>query len=345
MDAPDFFAIDIGNHSIKVAQVKREGDKAKLMHIGAVESGSNVLDDASEEGLKELAEQVKQAKEAAGIRIPNCVAAVPESPIFSRLLSIPKVENEKLEEAVHWELKPLIPVPIEEVDVAFLEIGEKKNNEQIYIDMYVVAAPKTLTNRYKHLAELAGLNLLALETESLSNTRAVTFNHPTERDIMIFDFGAYSTDLIISRDGVPVFAQSIGTGSDALTKAIAADYGLDMQEAEKYKRAFGIDFKAGDGKVAKSIEPIMQIIINEMSRTFTYFKEKVGETGANKIYLCGEAAKLPGLSDYFTERFGLTSILVDPVARVEIDSGAKKELEQLSAVGFSVAIGLALKDA
>lgn len=345
MDIPDFFAIDIGNHSVKVAQVRREGDKAKLLHVGSIDSTGNLLDNASEEGMKKLADQLRQVKTAAGIKTDNCVTSVPESPIFSRLLSIPKVENEKLEEAVHWELKPLIPVPIEEVDVAFLEIGEKKNNDQVYVDMYVVAAPKTLTNRYKRMAELAGLNLMALETESLSNTRAVTYNHPTERDIMIFDFGAYSTDLIISRDGVPVFAQSISTGSDALTKAIAADYGLDITEAEKYKRAYGIDFKAGDGKVAKSIEPIMQIIINEMSRTFTYFKEKVGDTAANKIYLCGEAAKLPGLAEYFTDRFGLTSILVDPVARIEVDSGVRKELEQLSPVGFSVAIGLALKDA
>lgn len=345
MDVPDFFAIDIGNHSIKVAQVKRNGDKAKLLHVGSIDSGGNLLDNASEEGLKKIADQLKQVKNAAGIRTDNCVTAVPESPIFSRLLSIPKVENEKFEEAVHWELKPLIPVPIEDVDVAFLEIGEKKNNEQIYVDMYVVAAPKTLTARYKRMAEMAGLNLMALETESLSNTRCVTFNHPTERDIMIFDFGAYSTDLIISRDGVPVFSQSISTGSDALTKAIAADYGLDIAEAEKYKRAFGIDFKAGDGKVAKSIEPIMQIIINEMSRTFSYFKEKVGDTGANKIYLCGEAAKLPGLATYFTERFGLTSILVDPVARIEADPEVKKQLEDLSAVGFSVAIGLSLKEA
>ncbi|MBL8014843.1 MAG: type IV pilus assembly protein PilM [Candidatus Doudnabacteria bacterium] len=346
MNVPEFFSLDIGNHSIKVAQVKREkNDTAKLLHVGAVNADLGMLEAPGDDALAKIAEQLKQAKDAAGIRTNNCVAAVPETPIFSRLLSIPKVDNTEVEEAVHWELKPLIPVPLEDVDVAFMEIGEAKKGEQTFVDMYVVAAPKVLTTRYKRLAQLAGLNLLALETESLANTRAVTFNHPTEKDILIFDFGAFSTDLIIARDGVPVFAQSISTGSDALTKAVAADYGLGMQEAEKYKRAYGIDFKLGDGKVAKSIEPIMQIIINEMSRTFTYFKERVGETGANKIYLCGEAAKLPGLSDYFTQKFGLTSILVDPVARITMDDTTRKELEQLSPVGFSVAIGLALKDA
>lgn len=346
MDLPEFFAIDIGNHSIKVAQVKRgRNGKAKLVNVGSSSSEINLLDNAAEEGMKIVAQKLKEAKENAGIRTNNCVAAVPETPIFSRLLTIPKVESEKVEESVHWELKPLIPVPIEEVDIAFLEIGEKDLGEQKMVDLYVVAAPKVLTARYKKLCEMAGLNLLALETESLANTRVVTFNYETEKDLMVFDFGALSTDLIIAREGVPVFAQSISTGADALTKAIAADYGLDLVEAEKYKRAFGIDFKAGDGKVAKSIEPIMQIIVNEMSRTFTYFKEKVGETTATNIYLCGEAAKLPGLPEYFSEKFGLSSVLLDPVAKIDVDAKMRAELEKQSSVGFSVAIGLALKDA
>lgn len=345
MNLPDFFAIDIGNHSIKVAQVKREGENsATLQHLGAVGTKFGLLDDSSETGLKTLGEEIKKAKDLAGIKTNNCIAAVPETPIFSRLLTIPKVEEDKLEESIHWELRPLIPVPLEDVDVAFLEVGEKSVNDQPMLDIYVVAAPKTLTEKYRHLAQVAGLNLLAVETESLANTRAVTFNASTEKDILIFDFGAMSTDLIIAREGVPVFAQSIGTGSDALTKAIAADFGLDMAEAEKYKRAFGLKADAGEGKIARSIEPIMQIIVNEVSRTFTYFKEKVGETGASKIYLSGEGAKLPGLPDFFTNKLGLETVLVDPVAKLKIANSARKELEQFSSVGFSVAIGLALKD-
>jgi type IV pilus assembly protein PilM len=345
MELPDFFALDIGSHSIKVAQVKRFSEgKARLEHIGSVETEYGLLENSTDEGIKRLAAQVKAAKESAGIKTPNCVAAVPEAPIFSRLLTIPEVEDAKLEESIHWELKPLIPVPLTDVDIAFLEIGEKEVSGQKMLDIYVVAAPKTLTQRFQKLAEAAGITLLALETESLANTRAITFNVQTEKDIMIFDFGAYGTDLVIARDSVPVFAQSISTGSDALTKAIAADYGVDLAEAEKYKRTFGLKFDQGDGKIARSIEPLMQILVNEMARTMTYFKQRIGETGATKIYMCGDAAKLPGLPEYFTAKLGLTSVLVDPVSKLEIADSAKKDLQQLSTVGFSVVVGLGLKE-
>lgn len=344
MDLPDFFGLDLGNHSIKVAQVKRSANKASLEKIGSINTEVSLLQDDSEEGIQKLANQVKQARESAGITTSNCVAALPESPIFSRQLTIPQVEEDKLKDAVHWELKPLIPVALEEVDIAFLEIGEKDVKGEKMVDVYVVAAPKTLTEKYKKIAELAGINLIALETESLANSRTVSFNYPEEADVMISDFGANGTDMILAKSGIPIFAQTISTGSDAFTKAIAADYGLDMAQAEKYKRAFGIEFDKGDGKIAKSIEPMMQIIINEMSRTLTYLKQRVGDAGAAKVYLCGDGAQLPGLDAYFKSKLGLESVVINPMAKIDMAGSVQKEVSQLQISGFSVAIGLGLKD-
>jgi type IV pilus assembly protein PilM len=268
---------------------------------------------------------------------------MPEAPVFSRLLTIPKVTAEQLEETVHWELKPLIPVPLTDVDIAFLEIGEKVVNGQAMLDIYAVAAPKTLTDRYQKMANMAGINLLAIETESLANTRTVAFNIPASGDMMVADFGANGTDLVVARNGVPVFAQSISTGSDAFTKAIAADYGIDLATAEKYKRAYGVDYSKGEGKIARTIEPLMQILVNEMSRTLTYFKQRVGDTGATKLFMCGEAANMPGLADYLTKNLNLQAELIDPLTKIKVSPTAQKALQQLSPVGFTVAIGLGLK--
>jgi len=344
MDIPDFFSLDIGNHSVKVAQIKRlSNTDVTLEAIGSAPAEFSLVESSSDDAIKGVAEQVKAARDAAGIKTKNCVASMPESPVFSRLLTIPKVTAEQLEETVHWELKPLIPVPLADVDIAFLEIGEKVINGQTMIDIYAVAAPKTLTDRYQKMATMAGINLLAVETESLANTRTVAFNMPSSGDMMVSDFGANGTDLVVARNGVPVYAQSISTGSDAFTKAIAADYGIDLNTAEKYKRAYGIDFSKGEGKIAKTIEPLMQILVNEMSRTLTYFKQRIGDTGATNLYMCGEAANMPGLGAYLTEKLGLQAQLINPLTKIKVSSSAQKVLQQLSPVGFTVAIGLGLK--
>lgn len=346
MNLPDFLAIDIGSHSIKVAQVKRlSKTRAILEHIGKVDTPFGLLDNESDEGIQKLADKIVEAKEAAGSKTKYCVAAVPETSIFSRLVTIPKVEIDKVEQAVHWELKPMIPVPLENVDIAFLDIGEKEVDGQLFIDMYVVAAPKALTDRYRAIAKKANLEILALETEALATTRAVLFNRSDlEGDIVIVDMGANSTDIILARNGVVLFSQISSTGSDAFTKAIAADYGIDQAEAEKYKRAFGLNPSVGEGKISKSIEPIMQILISDIARTLSYFREKVsGKLGTN-IYLTGDGCNLPGLSDYMESKLNVRAIAVDVFSTLETDRRVKAELSSFSPGGMAVAIGLALKD-
>ena len=346
MELPDFFGIDVGGQSIKVAEAKRSGKKAKLQHIAKVDTPEGLIENESEEGMKEMGDKIIEAKEAAGIKTKNCVAAVPESAVFSRLLTIPKVAPDQIEQTVHWEIKPMIPVGLSEVDVAFLDIGEKEVGGSTLIDMYVVAAPKTLTDRYKKITSEVGLDLIALETEALAITRSVMFSKPDlVGDVVVIDFGGNGTNIILARDGVVVFSQTSSTGSNAFTKAISSDYGIDDREAEKYKRAYGLKFDDGDGKIAKSIEPIMQIMMTDIIRTLNYFRERVGGKLADTIFLTGDGANLPGLPGYLKNKLNMEAEIVDAFSGFNIDGGIKGEIEGGQSAGFSVALGLAIKEA
>jgi type IV pilus assembly protein PilM len=343
MDLPEFFGLDIGNHSVKVAEVRRRGERPELKSLASISNSMNLLEDTSEAGLQQLADLIKQARTAARISTVNCVAALPETPVFSRLISIPKIQGEKLEEAVHWELKTLIPVPLDEVNIAFLEIGEKQTPAGVMLDIYVAAAPKAFTERFVKLAELAGINLIALETESLANTRSVMLSKP-EGDVFIVDFGANSTDFVLSRNGVPVFTQTISTGSDAFTKAIAGDYGIDLQRAEQYKRAYGLDPTAGEGKIAKSIEPIIQIVVTEIGKIITYVQQRLGELQSPKMVITGDGASLLGLPKYLTDKLGVESTKFNLASHLQLSGDLATEAEATGLAGYSIAIGLALKD-
>lgn len=346
MDLPEFFGLDIGNHAIRLAQITRRGNEALLESIGEIEINANLVSNASDQALQELAEKIKALKEQLGIRTVNCVMGIPEAPVFSRLVTIPEIEDAQIQETVHWELKPLIPVSLTEVDIAFLEISRRQIGSQKFIDIFVVAAPRTLTERYKKLAELAGVNLIALETEALANTRLVTYAYPIEgQDSLILDFGASGTDIVVSRAGVPVFTQSLSTGSDALTKAIAADYDIDLEQAEKYKRAYGLDTTQGEGKIAASLMPVMKLLLTELQRTLTYFREKMPESKVGTIFLCGQAARLAGLPEYLQQNLGLQPVIVDPFTKIQLGNDQVKTFVQQGTMGgFSVSLGLALKD-
>ena len=343
---PPFFGINIGKDKIKIIQVKKEGEqKEKLIGIGSVPSSVSLVSNESEDGNTELATEISRGAKVAGVDTKNCVISIPELSVYSRLLTLPKVNENEVEESIHYALKPLIPVPIESVNITFLPVDEIKNENGVLVNWYAVAAPKQLVDRDVKILEKAGLNLLAIETESLALVRMVYFCHeiPQGRDVMIIDIGAETTNMIIARNSVVVFSQSVSTGSNAMTKVIAADFGISESEAEKYKVTYGLDFQAGEGKIAKSIEPIVQIILGEISRTLTYLRERISGESVDSVYLTGGGSALKGLDIYMKEKLSLNVMTSNLLSHLDIDPKLNTKIGSSEGKEYNVALGLALK--
>ena len=343
---PPFFGLNIGRDKIKLAQIKfNSPDQAKLEALGSVGSSVSLVANESEEGATELANVISNCVKSSGVTTKNCVIAISELAVFSRLLTLPKVSEDEVEESIHYAIKPLIPVPIDDVNISFLKVSEAKTDNGEMVNWYTVAAPKIIIDRYTKIIEKAGLHLLAIETEPLSIVRSVFFSNriPEGKNVMIIDIGAESTNMIIAMNSAVVFSQTINTGSNSMTKVIASDFGIDEAEAEKYKIAYGLDFSAGDGKIAKSIQPIVQMITDESSRTLTYLRERIGGDSISSIYLTGGGSSLKGLDSFMKEKLSLDIIPTDTLMNIDIDPKLAQQLGTSGGRQFNVAVGLALK--
>lgn len=344
---PPFFGLNIGKDKIKLAQVRYlDESKVKLEGLGSIPSSVSLVANESEEGNNNLSNEIMKCVKQSEISTKNCVMSIPELSLFSRLLTLPKVEDVEVEESIHYALRPLIPVPIESVNISFLEVDEiKSQNKQTMVNYYCVAAPKTIVDRYIKVANKAGLNPLAIETESLAIARMVFFTHkiPNGKNVMILDIGAENTNLIIARNSVVIFAQSISTGSNSMTKLISSDLGMDESKAEELKKAYGLDFTQGEGRVAKAIEPIVQIMLGETSRTMTYLRERIAGESISSIYLTGGGAGLKNLDKYMKDNLNIDTILANSVLNFEIDPKLTGLIQRNNAREFNVAIGLSLK--
>lgn len=344
MKLPDFFGIDIGNHSIKVAEIKYRGDNAILERVGSIETPFGVIGNNDADSIEKLAQSIKDVKNATGIVTNKVVAALPESVIFSRVLEVPFSGDEgKIEETVYWEAKQYIPIAVEDVQLDWLPIQEKKIGNNKIMQILLVAAPKKIVTEYQNLMQKAGLELIALETESIATARSISYKMNFEKPILILDFGAQGTDMSVVKGNKLIFAQSLGTGADALTKAISNDYGIAEQQAEQYKRAYGLLPDQGEGKIAKSLAPVMEIVINEINKTVNYFKANLQESTPEQIFIVGDGAKLLGLAEFMSTRLGIKTTISDPMSKIEVSGKLKNDIQQISTVGFSVAVGLGMK--
>ena len=344
MNLPDFFALDIGNHSIKVAEIDRRSvQKADLVSFGSIATPFGVLNSQDDQAKLRIAQKIKEVLDSSNIKTKKCVAALPEASIFTRLLTVPKVTEEKLEELIFWEARQYIPLPLSEVQTDYIPVEEVEVNGKKMMKILLVASPKVLINRYIDIAKKADIELIALETETIATSRAVSFNNDLEKSFMILDFGANGTDMSVVKNGKMIFSQSIGTGSDSLTKAIANDFNLEVAQAEKYKIAYGLKKDEIDGKIYNSILPIVQIIQDEIQRTISFFRTHLQDSVPQNILMVGDGAKLKGLDAYLSEKLGIKAELYDAGVKLSIARNLRDDVKAMSLIGYSVAIGLGLK--
>src|SRR3990167_4116968 len=112
MNLPEFIGLDIGNHSIKIAQVT-PGSKPVLKAIGHIETDLGLIGIEDDAGKNAIADKIKQVKEASGITTKNVIAALPDLP------------EDQIEQSLFYEARQYLPIPTSDVQLDYLKIAKK----------------------------------------------------------------------------------------------------------------------------------------------------------------------------------------------------------------------------
>lgn len=338
---PDHVGIDFGTHSVKAVELKDiTTSSPKLVNFGSQTTPKGVINSEEKKDQKVLADLLKKLYKDSNIKNRTAVVALPEFSVFTRFLEFPGVKKEELKDAVFYEAKQYIPVPIEEVRMSYVPIGfnEAKNAPRVLL----VAAPLKIIETYRNIIEMAGLELVAIETESVALGRAM-YRATKQKHVVMLDFGANSTDMSIMLDGFLVFSQSISIGSDSLTQSVVNKFNFDYQQAEEYKRNYGVIPNVLEGKIYEVLSPILDSIMLEVSRGIEFYKNKTLSPAPTEYLLTGDGALLPGLAEYISKVLHVNATIANPWEGISVDQKFQDIISK-SGPSYSIAIGLALKD-
>jgi len=343
MNLPKFIGVDIGKNTIKIAQVEVGSGAPKISRLASFPSGKGGLSTEDASLINDLAARLKDGVAQAKLTTNKAVVALPEPVVFNRLLTLPSLDEAALNEAIHWNAKQFIPIPSDEVQMDWIRTGEITVEGKKMVQLLLVAAPKKIINQALTIFNAAGLELIAIETESVATSRLIGVNYPDKPAVMVLDIGAGGTDLSVVAAGSLIFSQSLGTGGEAMTRAIASSFSLDAMQAEQYKIKLGLLPNQADGKIYKVLEPVVNIIVAEVTKTLNFFRTKYQQSTPQSIVLLGEAARTPGLVEFISTKLGLPTEVIAPKAGIQFDSAVDSELQGIGMSGYAVAMGLAMK--
>ncbi len=332
--------LDIGSKTIKVVELSKEGNTWKLRASGIVGYAGNSIDKIQDEKeyvglsdtLRKFFKEVKVSSKEVSI-------ALPEQLVFTRTIKFPPLSDNEIDSAVKWEAEQYIPIPLSEAIVQHQLVERRENATPPEVIVLLVAAPRALVEKYVKVAQMANLNVMGVETELMALVRALA---PGNQTVLIADFGARSTDIAIAKNAQLVFSRSIPTAGEAFTRAVAQNLGIEYQQAEQYKTAYGLSGSALEGKVRGALEPIFRIVVDEIKKSIHFYQSEEKGESPKTVIISGGTSRMPEVISGLTKMLGLEVIVANPFSRVSIDESVSKSLAPYAPI-YSISVGLALK--
>lgn len=336
------FGLDIGATSLKLVMLEKQGATfiLKAASISPVPPKGMLSESPLDE--EEMAQAIAKAAKDSGVDAKFINLALPENQVYTKVLEMPVLSDKELASAIYWEAEQYIPVPLSNITLAWNVLKKPQSvvtNEKM--EVLMVGAPTALVNKYQKIIQMAGFQINAMETEILAAIRPLILSEtfPTS---LIVNIGAISTSFAIVRSGIMVFTYSMSVGGAAINRAIATDFNLTPEQAEEYKRVYGVSGKSLGGKIGRATEPILNSILEEIKKSIAFYSQKYkNDMPIRQIILAGGTAKLPGIELFFVSNSGIETAIANPWKILSSQQIPKDILDNGS--DYAIAVGLAMK--
>ena len=356
--------IDIGTHSIKVAQISSTRNGYVLNKAGSALTPPDAIKNGMVEDRFAIASAVNRLLSDLDISSQMAVAALSGPTVVVRQVQLPAMPERQLRKSISWEARNYISFPVEDSQLAFEILGTQTTDGMPQMDVMLVAAPRELVDSRVAALEQAGLDPIAVELEPFALIRGV-IDLPygaTEftETLALVDIGATYSYITIIAEGAFGLTRSVTTAGNNFTEVIAKALSVDTVEAERIKEeemAVVIDegtralLSPSGQEASRAVESTLEELVREIRRSFAFYDYQqspsagIGRpTGIGRVILCGGSAKMRGIAAYLQDQLGIP---VEPVeifrdGLVQLPPGADG-LEAQTPI-LATVLGLALRE-
>jgi type IV pilus assembly protein PilM len=330
-------ALDLGTYTIK-AVAGKPGLKVDVTRTAEVFNtlGFSVPTDDSQIG--QLSQLINNLLSDHKFSISDVRLSLPESVVSTKVISIPPLSDAELASAIGWQAEQHIPIPPEELSLEYEVLYRPqrgKKDEQMRV--LLVGVRKKVVDNYIQSFTQLGIEPTILETQLLSVVRSLQFeiNDPPT---LLVHIGANTMSIGMIQNGELVFIFNHMSGGQMLSKALQQAIGLDANQAEQYKRTYGLDSSQFQGKVRQALEPGVKSLTTEVVKAMRFYANQAGTESVQRVLLSGGTAQLPGFVQYVTEQVGVEVLVVAPFANA---TGAIPEINHTA---LSVCMGLLMRE-
>ena len=308
-------ALDIGTYTIKAISAK-PGKKIEIERMVEIFNPLGVAIASDEALSQKLIDIIDPLITDNKLPRTDVRLSLPETVVSTKLIELPVLSDAELASAIGWQAEQHIPIPPDQLSlqyqVLYRPAKDKQNEEKMRV--LLVGTHKDIVEKYTNVFLSLGIEPKLLETQMLSVLRALDMT-AEEPPTLVVQMGASSTQMAMVYQGELRFVTSQMTGGQSLTQVLEKQINLNKQQAEEYKRTYGLDPQQFQGKVRETLLPVISIFINEIKKAMTFFVNQNPGVSAQRILLSGGPTLLPGLVQHITQELGAEVLVAAPFSQ------------------------------
>ncbi|MBZ9572841.1 type IV pilus assembly protein PilM [Patescibacteria group bacterium] len=338
--------IDIGASSIKVVELSTSLGKKKLENYAEFQLPfqNSPLSLFRRKGLILLSDEVAEILECllrrAKIKKKKVALSLPDFSTLFTTFDLPPMTEAEIPQAVEFEARHHIPLPLSEVTFDWQVIEKEKVLPGIKLKILLVAIPNRVLESYQRMATLSRLEVEGMEAEVFGLIRSSIPKTLHKKPVCLVDIGWESTTVSISQAKTLRLSHSFDISGKSFTQALSETLEIGWEEAENLKREHGLDPEK------KEIFDTLAQKASEIAREIDGVCQSFHQTEGKKVedvILAGGMVSLFGLKEYLSVQLKKNIQITDPFSQVSFPSILKPRLQNLG-LSFGVALGVALRE-
>jgi type IV pilus assembly protein PilM len=335
--------LDIGSSAIKVVEIERKGNEARLVNCGISELVPEAIVEGEIMDRQLVIESIQNLFESRHIRSRQVATGVSGRGVIVKKINMSRLSPQDAREAIHWEAEQHVPYDINDVTLDFEILNTDVGPDQMQV--LLVAAKRDLISAHADLVREAGLRPAVIDVNSFAVQNAAELNYEFQVDevVALINIGSELTNVNVVQNGVPLYTQDLSMGGESFIATLQKRHQVGRSEATAALHPV-------EGGPALDLEPVVRSFCGDLGlaldRSLVYLKSNGDAERIDRVLLSGGGARIGGMAEVLAERLKLAVEVADPLRKLRVSADAFGTAEPRDlAPQLAVGIGLALRKA
>lgn len=272
----------------------------------------------------EVSEALDELWSRSGLGKKEVVLGVANQGVLVRFATFPKVPEEKLGKIIRHQAQDHIPIPLNDVVLDYLVLGEVKEDRGLMLETLLVAARRDMLEGFLEALSGADLRIAAIDVTSLAMLRLLPAELKNGAYAMV-DLASGLTNIVVSANGLPRLARQLST-------SLSGAMSLLNRPLED------LPYSDDGGDLPEELRGWSQELAGDIRSSISYYQGRSEMPKVDGVLLSGCGSRLAGLVSGLQEFLNLPVRLLQPLEEISVRS--REGLIKM-APDFAVAISLA----